>query len=786
MRRMIRLHRTSSRLAAAALLAGLGLCPAPAASDDDGAPQAAPVTVVAVSPLSGTAVGVAKAPYEVRTLAGADLTVAGPAMATDALDRRLGGVNLGADLDDPLQPDLLYRGFEASPVVGAPQGLAVYQNGVRINEAFGDAVNWDLIPPGAIGRLDVVGTNPVYGLNALGGAVVLSMKNGFDDPGGAASIEGGSFGRRMGDAAWGGHTDRFGAFVAARVLGDDGWRLASPDRVRQLYAVVSARTGRLTADLSFTGADNALDGEGATPVQELAVSRRLVFTSPQANADRLNFVTLNLGYVASPALSLQADAYVRDYRQAVANGNTTDAVACADPALSGQLCQPDAATPLIDQRGGIPDLSAGGTVPIGENDRQSIHTLTWGGAAQASSTARLAGLGNQLTLGVAADAARTDFASSAELGVIDAALVVLPSGFFVATPEGTPFTATPVSLRADDVDAGAFVTDTLDLTPRLSLTASARFNWIRISLADRRGTRLSGVNTYQRFNPAIGAAYRLPGGASIYAGYAEGSRAPTPSEIECSSPAAPCLLPSSLSADPPGLKQVVSRTFEAGLRGSSALGRGRLTYNASLYRTKVSDDIYGVATSLSAGFFTNIAGTLRRGGEADAAWRGERLTFWASYAYVAATFDADVLLPSPSNPRADAAGDIHVRPGDDLPGIPRQRFKLGGEYALSRRLTVGADLQVMGAQFYRGDGANLLAPLPAYAVVGLHARYDPTRHIELFARIQNAADARYATFGVLGDPTGAGAPGVPAASPDRRFQSPAAPIAAYVGVTVRF
>ena len=774
-------------LAAAFLLAGIGALPARAATDDDGAPQASPVTVIAVSPLPGTAVDVAKAPYEVRTLTAADLAPAGPAEATVALDRMVGGINLNANLDDSLQPDLLYRGFEASPVLGTPQGLAVYQNGVRINEAFGDAVNWDLIPPGAIGRLDVVGTNPVYGLNALGGSVVLTMKNGFDDPGGAASFEGGSFGRLMGDATWGGHTDHFGAFVAARILDQDGWRQLSPDRVRQLYADLSARTDRLTADLSYTGADNAMDGEGPAPVQELAVSRRLVFTSPQVNANRLNFVTLNLGYAVSPALSLQADAYVRDFRQDVANGNTTDAVACADPALAGLLCQADAATPLIDQRGGtIPDISAGGTVPIGENDREGIHTLTLGGALQASSTAKLAGLGNQFTIGAAADGARTDFGSSAELGVIDAALVVQPSGFFITTPEGTPFTATPVSLRADDVDAGAFVTDTLDLTPRLSLTASGRFNWIRISLADQLGTSLSGANTYQRFNPAIGAAYRLPGGLSLYGGYAEGSRAPTASEIECSSPAAPCLLPSSLSADPPVLKQVVSRTFEAGLRGASALGRGQLTYSAGLYRTKVSDDIYGVATSLSAGFFTNIAGTLRQGGEADATWRDDRMTVWASYAYVAATFDADLLLPSASNPLADAGGNIHVRPGDELPGIPRQRFKLGGEYALTPQLTVGADLQVLGSQVYRGDEANLLAPLPAYAMVGLHARYDPTRRLELFARVENATDARYATFGVLGDPTGAGAPGVPDANPDPRFQSPAPPIAAYAGVTARF
>jgi iron complex outermembrane receptor protein len=359
--------------------------------------------------------------------------------------------------------------------------------------------------------------------------------------------------------------------------------------------------------------------------------------------------------------------------------------------------------------------------------------------------------------------------------------VVRPSGFLVSTPEGTPFTATPVSLRADDTDWGAFVTDTVDLTPSLALTASGRFNSIRLSLVDRRGTRLNGVSGYARFNPAVGLTWRPRPHIAVYGGYAEGSRAPTPSEIECSDPAAPCLLPSSLSADPPVLKQVVSRTIEAGLRGDRPLAGGRLSYSIGLYRTEARDDILAVATSLSAGFFQNVPGTLRQGVEAEAKYTDERLTLWASYAFVAATFEAPLVLPSPSHPFADAAGDIQVKAGDQLPDVPRQRMKLGAEYEVAERLTLGADLQVVGTQVYRGDEANLLAPLPAYALLGVHARYDPAAYVELFARIENAANARYATFGVLGDPTGVGAPGVPEVGADARFHSPAAPIAAYVG-----
>jgi iron complex outermembrane receptor protein len=774
--------------AAAALAPAVACAPGAVLAEDAAPSQIAPVTVIAATPLPGTAIDVAKAPYDVRTLTDADLARTGAPGLTGALAGRLGGVNVGDNLDDPFQPDIVYRGFTASPVVGSPQGLAVYQGGVRINEAFGDAVNWDLVPVDAIARVDVVGTNPVYGLNALGGAVVVTMKNGFDDPGGTASLWGGAFGQRAASLAWGRHTDRAAVFVATRSFGDDGWRRFSADRMRQFYADLAWRGERLNLDLSYSGADNALQGQGPAPVQELAVDRRLVFTSPQLNANRLNFVALSGDYAAGGGLSFQGDLYVRSFAQDVVNGDTTAYVACADPALAGLMCQSDGFTPLTTIAGSVPDLSAGGSQPIGQNDRERLRTLSYGGAVQATATTALFGRPNRASVGADGEAARIDFASSAELGVIDPDLVVQASGLFVRTPEGGPFTATPVSLHADNTYLAAFATDMLDLTDRISLTASGRFNWARIALADRLGAALSGTSAYAGFNPALGAAWRVDTGLTAYIGYAVGSRTPTASEIECSDPAAPCLLPSSLSADPPRLKQVVSRTWEAGLRGDRPVRAGELSYSLSLYRTDVRDDIYAVATSLSTGFFQNIAGTRRVGGEVAATWRSPRLTAYLSYAYVDATFRADVALPSPANPLANAAGEIQVRPGDRLPGVPRHRVKLGADVAVAKGLRVGGDLQVLGDQVYHGDEANLLAPLPGYAVLGLHADWAIGRSLTFFGRIENATNASYATFGTLGDPTGVSAPGVPAdpARVDPRFQSPAAPLAAYAGVKVAF
>jgi len=381
------------------------------------------------------------------------------------------------------------------------------------------------------------------------------------------------------------------------------------------------------------------------------------------------------------------------------------------------------------------------------------------------------------------------------LGTINAALQVSFSGLFVDTPENTPWTATPVNLNAANSYYGLFGTDTFNITDDLTLTASGRYNLAEIDLADRLGTALSGDNRYTRFDPALGLTEKVSTNLTIYAGYSEGNRAPTPGEIECSNPTAPCLLPSSLSSDPPTLRQVVSHTWEAGLRGHFSLPEiapGLITWNASLFRTNVDDDIYGVATSLSTGYFQNIGGTRRQGAELGLKYEDERLSMFLDYSYVDATFESAFLLNSPQNNFADANGNIQVEPGDALPGIPANRIKAGADYRVLPSWIVGEDIVYESSQFFRGDESNQMGPLPGYTEVNLHSKYELTDHVELFVNVVNALDGKYATFGVLGDPTGIGAPGIPpgavtnGSGVNNRFESPAAPISAFGGVRIQF
>ena len=533
------------------------------------------------------------------------------------------------------------------------------------------------------------------------------------------------------------------------------------------------------------GLQNALWALGRAPLEHRSDSLSAAFRNLNRDARE----DLSASYQATNTLSFQGNAYRREFHQTVSNGNTTDFIACTTG--NGLLCQPDGVTPLTSTTNGtIPDLSNGGTIPIGENDFETIHAITYGGSAQTTYTGGLFGHENNFVIGGSIDNSTIDFQTANQVGQINPSLQVEASGFYVFTPENSGFTPVPVGLRTISTYYGAFFSDTFNVTPALAVTASGRYNFATIDLNDYEGSNLTGYNTYARFNPAIGATYKILPGLTAYVGYSEGNRTPSPSELECANPALPCVLPSALASDPP-LKQVVSHTYEAGLRGKFTLpdlAPGRFGWNFGLFRTDLNNDIYGVATSISTTFFENIGSTRRQGIETGLAYNDDKWSVYGNYSLVDATFRSPLTLPSPSNPFADAAGNIQVAPGDRLPGIPEHQLKLGADYHVTPHWTVGGTFIFNSDQFFRGDESNQNKPLPGYEVVNLHSSYEVTKNFELFADISNLFDTRYATFGEYGDPTGAGAPGVPTngIGVDNRFISPAPPIAVFGGVRVTF
>jgi iron complex outermembrane receptor protein len=240
---------------------------------------------------------------------------------------------------------------------------------------------------------------------------------------------------------------------------------------------------------------------------------------------------------------------------------------------------------------------------------------------------------------------------------------------------------------------------------------------------------------------------------------------------------------------------VVAHTFEAGLRGKFARAADEgstLSWNLGGFRTDLDGDIYGIATSVSTGFYRNIGSTRRQGLEASVNYQSAAWSTYINYSYVEATFQSALTLPSPSNPYQDANGNIQVAPGDRLPGIPEHRIKAGADYKVLSNWSVGASIKFVSDQYYFGDESNQNKPLPSYQVVGLHSTYQACKSFQMFGDINNLLNARYATYGVFSDPTGIGAPGIPingvtnGPGVDNRFNSPAYPFAIYAGVRITF
>jgi len=685
---------------------------------------------------------------------------------------------------NPFMPDVQFRGFVASPVAGTPQGLAVYQNGMRINEAFGDTVNWDLIPTAAIRSVTVVTNNPAFGLNALGGAVNVQMKNGFGYQGAEINTMGGSFGRIQSSAQYGKQIDNFSVYGALEGLRDNGFRNFSESAIRRFYGDVGYRTDSSEFHLNMGVANNNFGAAATVPVELLQNYWGATYTTPQTTNNKVAYLNLTGKVEATPTWTIDGSVRVRAFRQKTVDGNPTETERCdADPAL---LCFNSDTAPANGLNGvqlanPFPD-----TAVLGQIDRTSTRSTTTGATLQATNTDQLFGHNNQFMVGTSFDSGVTRFGASAELGTIGSNYVVSGSGIFLG-PSGDPISIGPVSLRATNRYTGIYALDTFDVTDAFSISGGGRFNYANIVLQDQIGTDLNGNHTFSRFNPMIGGTYKITPGLTAYAGYSEANRAPTPLELACADPARPCIAAAFLIADPP-LQQVVSRTVEAGFRGTSELNIGTLGWKVGAFRATNADDILAIPSPELQGFgyFQNVGRTRRQGIEAQVNLTSKTLQLYASYALVDARF-LDSLLLGSNSPFADADGNIQVVPGNRIPAIPRNRVKFGMDYFITDAFKVGGDALFVSDQYFVGDDSNQAPRLPSYTVFNLHASYQVTKNIQFYGRVDNVFDNRYAVYGTFfqtNDVPNFANGGAPFSDP--RSVSPARPRALYAGVKATF
>ena len=767
--------------------------PAPDAAPATPAPDAAPTTpeslalevdesllvfVTSTTPLHGLRLPKERVAANVQTISAEDLDDHKSLDLSAYAGEAIGSVHLNDVQGSPLQADVQYRGFLASPLLGAPQGLSMYLDGVRLNEPFGDTINWDLIPTNAIRSINVIpGSNPIFGRNTLGGALSLETKTGFSDPGVDGTLLYGSWGRKLGRASAGMHGERFGIFAAAQVFDEDGWRDASPARSEQGFVSASYRDGGATADLSLMGANTSLTGNGPLPEQQLATDRTGFFTAPDRTENRMFMAALRGERPFSTHLRLSGTTYVRTNRTRSVNGDQRAWTACTE--TPGALCSTDDdgnEVPVRDQAG-MP-VAFDGTYNAANNQTDTRQT-SYGAAAQLSADAAIAGRENRLCIGADAGQSRIRFRSHTTIGTLGGDRVVRDIGFLDP--------ASPIALDSTVSDLGVYATDTFSIRPDLFLTLSGRFNITQLSLDDQIGADLSGDHTFHRINPAAGISYQPREWLGGYVGYSESNRAPTPVELTCASPEDPCRLPNAFVSDPP-LDQVIARTVEVGVRGRAQPAELTLGYDLAAFRTVNASDILFISSGMVAnqGYFANVGDTRRQGLEVDLTGRkrfddGSRIDLAVHYTLLDATFETRFTAPSALHPDA-VNGVIDVRAGARLPSIPRHVVKVALDGRTSFGLFAGVSVTGNTSQYLRGDEANLLSPVPGYVVVNARAAYRLGSHASVFALVNNLLDAKDSTFGVLGDATQVLGPMYD--SP--RFLGPGAPRAAWLGVDLSY
>jgi len=708
------------------------------------------VEVIGITPIPGLGMPLRDVPSAVQSFNDDALRRSHALDAGEYMERSFAGVSTNSAQANPLQPDLNFRGFTASHLLGVPQGISVFVDGVRVNEAFGDVVNWDLIPRNAISTAHLLsGSNPLFGLNTLGGALSIHTKSGFSYPGYSGRLLGGSFGRKIGEFEAGGHGRNLDYFVAGHWLDERGWRDHSPSSVRQLFAKTGWQDSSTDIDVSLALADNSLRGTQALPLSML-VNPRSAYTWPDRTQNQMEFLTARASrYVGDRAL-LSGLAYHRRLDQDNVSSNVNDDHDPTQPPGAGN--------------------------PQGFNDRLALRQRMAGASLQLTLDHDLAKGRNQLTLGASLDSAESDFSQDRQEALFSVDREAVGFGAF----------APRTRLRGTNRYLGLYFSEHYMPTEKWTIAVFGRYNLATVRLEDRSGTQpaLNGEHKFKRFNPGAGVTYNPTQALTWFASLGQAMRVPSPVELTCADPAAPCSLPNQFLADPP-LKPVVARTFEGGVRLRPS---ETIRISAAVYRSVLNDDIQFVTSGgvLNAGFFQNVGRTLRQGMDLTASAALGAFSAQAAYGRVRATYQTSFRLHSPANSTADAGGDIDVPSGARLPGIALQNFKLQLDWNASDRFSVGFGWNWFDRQYARGDENNrdVNGALPAYAVAYLRGRYVPASGWELSLKVDNLFNKRYESFGVLGQNffTGPGSTFDAAAAANEQFRSPGAPRAAWISL----
>jgi outer membrane receptor protein involved in Fe transport len=796
------------------------------------------VVVIGTMPLPGHELDQSRIAAPVQTATELEIDRSHAVDLTAYMDRMLGSVYVNDMQNNPLQPDINYRGYTASPLLGTPQGLSVYMDGVRLNQPFGDVVSWDLIPRVAISSLTLIpGSNPLFGLNTLGGALSVRTKDGFSDPGSSVQLGYGSDNRVQLELETGDHAaSGLYWYVAGDRLEDDGWRVDSPTAATQLLGKLGWRDSATDISLTASYADTDLTGNGLQEQRFLARDYDSVYTKPDDTQNQSSLFNLTVRHAFNERLSFSGNVYHRDIKTSTLNGDINDG------SLGEDVYQPTPAEQAALAAAGYTGYPTSGenasntpfpywrcianvllnTEPNEKCDGLYNRTHTsqseTGVSGQLTWSTDRGKRRNQFTVGAAYVESHADFTQSSQFGYLTPdrgiATVEGPGAFADGSQNSENAFDARVDLVGQTHTSSVFASDSVGLTTELTLTVSGRYDRTDTVNSDAitptGAGSLSGEHTYSRFNPALGLTFSPSAAFGAYLGYNEGSRTPSSIELGCADPENPCRLPNSMAGDPP-LDQVVTKTLEAGVRGRHG---DKLSWNAGVFRANNHDDILFVADEQDGfGYFKNFGETRRQGVELAINCRAGKFDFGASYTWLDATYRSDEILIGAGNSSNDAAapgfdGNIEVHPGDHIPLTPRNLLKAYAQWQVATRFSVNMDVMYVDGSYARGnennahepDGVYYLGPgkTPAYAVVNLGADFRPAQRVLVFAQVDNLFDERYYTGSLLaatGFTDGGAFSSRPFAGPvidgerpllHATFYAPGAPRSLWIGVNYSF
>lgn len=799
------------------------------------------VDVIGSTPLPGIGQPRNEIAAPVQSARSRDIERSGALELGDFMNRRLGSVHVNEMQGNPFQMDVSYRGYTASPLLGTPQGLSVYMDGVRMNQPFGDVVSWDLIPRAAISSLTLMpGSNPLFGLNTLGGALSVQTKDGRSDPVTSLQTTVGSQARRAVEFEHGGFNDQgLNWYVSGNLFTENGWRNDSPSDVRQVFSKLGWQSGATDLKLTLAHADNQLNGNGLQEQSLLTRDRASVYTKPDVTQNRSTLLNLAATHAVHDALLFSGNVYYRDINTSTYNGDINEG------ALDQSVYQPSAADKAALAAAGYSGYPASGAnasnTPFpfwrcvaqalqkdepGEKcngliNRTQTAQQNYGVSGQLTWLGELAGSRNQLVAGAGYDASRVRFTQSSQLGYLNpdhsvTGVNAFGDGVSGGNVDGAPYD-TRVDLTGRIQTWSVFASDTWSIKDKLHLTLSGRYNTTSVENRDQihaanDSASLSGDHRFSRFNPAIGVSYSPTQTLNGYAGYSESSRSPTAIELGCANPDQPCKLPNAMAGDPP-LKQVVTRTLEAGLRGTTA---NHVQWNAGVFSAQNQDDILFVADNQAGfGYFKNFGKTRRQGLELGLAGNVGKFNLGAQYTWLDATYQSAETVNgtgNSSNSTASAGspgldGTINIQPGDQIPLVPRQMLKLFADYAVSPAFTLNGSMVAVSGSLARGnennahqaDGRNYFGQgqTAGYATFNLGANYRVSPQLQLQLQVNNVFDTQYNTAAQLG-PTGFDANGNYAARalggsaangypvPQSTFYAPGAPRMIWISLRYTF